>query len=135
MSAQIEVGNVGSNDRLGMIMRAAQKKKEPLPKRLELLTCDLKKMKRPISEDVIGYRLIFVIPNKAKWNMMKGVYETSYHKKYQVYWDGDFNEGNVFTVERFIDFLKGHNLDINRIKGDSETMQKIIAHVKSVMKK
>lgn len=83
----------------------------------------------------MGYRLYFVIPNKARYNRLKGIYETSYHKKYQVYWDGDFNEGNLFTVERFVSFLKEHNLDINRIKGDSDEMRAIIDHVKRTMKK
>lgn len=124
------------NERAELIKNVIMSRKavtKKVPVRAQYLSCDLKQIKRPISEEVLGFRLMFVIPNKARYNRLTGKYETSYHKKYLVHWDGDFNEGNRFTVERFSDFLKAHNLDINRIKGDSDTMRTIIEYVKSRM--
>ena len=103
--------------------------------RQELLICDLKPTISPIHEEHRGFRLIFVIPNKARYCRLSGEYKTSFHKKYQRYWDGYFNEGNQFTIERFVLFLKEHNLDIDRIVGDSEEMQGIIEYARRKYKK
>lgn len=118
------VGEIAQYQR-SMITRGGHEVRRP-----EYLTVDLRPIKRPISEEIIAWRLVAVIPNQAKWNMMKNSYETSFHKKYQVYTDGDFNKGNKFTVAKFVQFMNRHNIDITKLKGESTEIKLLIDHIK-----
>ena len=100
------------------------------PVRHERLIFDLKPMRRPISEEIIAWRLIFVIPNKARYNRLKGRYETSYHHRYWVYTEGDYNDGYILTNERFLKCLIDHNIDTDKLVAESDIAQALLAMAK-----
>ena len=49
------------------------------------------RVKRPISEEVIGYRMVLAVCNQAQWNHLKGRYEQSFQPTYRITESSDYS--------------------------------------------
>lgn len=69
-------------------------------------------VKRPISGERIGYRMVLALPNKARYCVFSDEYVQSFHPKYRVCESGDTVERpNPLKIQRFLgDAMKWHNI-------------------------
>ena len=64
-------------------------------------------VKRPISQELLGYRVVAVVPNKAKWHYYKKRYVTSFAAKWRIADTGDFSvKPRLPEILKFIKYLK-----------------------------
>lgn len=74
---------------------------------LQVLTVAVRETKRPISQAVIGYRIVAVRPNKAQWNCRTRQFQTSFMACHRVAESGDYShEYQAYeAIRRFVEGL------------------------------
>lgn len=70
-------------------------------------------VKRPISRERIGYRIVLAHPNKARWCMFTDEYVQSFAPKYRLCESGDYaNKPNPLKIQEFLmELMKWHRID------------------------
>lgn len=64
------------------------------PKWLGAVVCmKIMAHKRPVSGEVIGYRVVVAVPNKGRWDAKEEAYVQSFHPTYRIAESSDYSEG------------------------------------------
>ena len=66
----------------------------------------VRKVVRPVSQEVRAYRIIAVIPNKAKWNQRQKRYTTSFHPRYIITESSDYPTSRKPKLPEILKFVK-----------------------------
>ncbi len=59
-------------------------------KRCAVVYCKLMQVKSPCSGRIRGYRLVAIVPNRAKYNIRTDTYGPSFRPQYYIAWLGDY---------------------------------------------
>lgn len=64
--------------------------------------------KRPVSGEVIGYRMVLAVPNRAQYNLRTKDYEQSFAGRFRITESGDYTEEPTpRQVAEFLDKAMG----------------------------